>query len=132
MPRRIKFAHKEIGWSFPGSSNATRFGHAAKGCYTLEFLRATTKIPVAQSGHATKEEAILAGLQSPLPWSRHFQDTDAATLEKAIDNETARRAAAVPGASDFGILTAAVVDGEFVCITNHSITNELQTALENA
>lgn len=46
-----------------------------------------------------------------------------------IDRITEQVAESVPGATQYGILTACVIDGEFVCVTNYSISDELYRKL---
>lgn len=65
--------YKEIGWSYPTSPNAKRFGFK-QGCFTVstvDYVNGTPKPPKAVAGFATLKEAIefLATMKQPL--SRH-------------------------------------------------------------
>jgi hypothetical protein len=62
---------KSVDWSYPTSPNAHRFGFK-DGCYTISTTEGC-QLPVAVSGHATKEQAMEASKAIPLPWSKSFQ-----------------------------------------------------------
>lgn len=47
-----------------------------------------------------------------------------------IDQITKEVAQNVPGAVDFGIMTACVIDGEFVCVTDYTISSEIYDQLK--
>jgi len=53
-------------------------------------------------------------------------------IDQIINLETQRKIKKVPGASDFGILTACMIDGEFSCVTDYPITDEMRSDLEKA
>ena len=53
-------------------------------------------------------------------------------IDQIINLETKRKTKKVSGASDFGILTACLIDGDFVCVTHHMITDEMRSNLEKA
>jgi len=49
-----------------------------------------------------------------------------------IDQITKKVAQSVTGAQDYGIMTACFINGEFVCVTDYSITPEMFDQLEAA
>lgn len=53
-------------------------------------------------------------------------------LDKRIDEETARRVALVPETKMSNVMTAAYIDGEFVCVTEYPLDESLRDALEAA
>jgi hypothetical protein len=53
-------------------------------------------------------------------------------IDQIINLETKRKTKKVTGASDFGILTACMIDGEFICVTDYPITDEMRSDLEKA
>jgi len=53
-------------------------------------------------------------------------------IDQIINLETKRKIKKVAGASDFGILTACLIDGDFVCVTDYMITDEMRSDLEKA
>ena len=53
-------------------------------------------------------------------------------IDQIISLETQRKTKKVSGASDFGILTACMIDGEFICVTDYPITDEMRSDLEKA
>ena len=53
-------------------------------------------------------------------------------IDQIINLETQRKIKKVPGASDFGILTACMIDGEFSCVTDYMITDKMRSDLEKA
>jgi len=53
-------------------------------------------------------------------------------IDQMISLETQRKTKRVSGSSDFGILTACMIDGEFICVTDYPITNEMRSDLEKA
>ena len=53
-------------------------------------------------------------------------------IDQIINLETQRKTKKVSGSSDFGILTACMIDGEFSCVTDYPITDEMRSDLEKA
>jgi len=53
-------------------------------------------------------------------------------IDQIINLETKRKIKKVAGASGFGILTACIIDGEFSCVTDYPITDEMRSDLEKA
>ena len=51
-------------------------------------------------------------------------------IDQIINLETKRKIKKVSGAFDFGILTACMIDGEFICVTDYPITDEMRLDLE--
>lgn len=51
--------------------------------------------------------------------------------EQLIDAETQRRIDAVPGAEHYGIMTAAVIDGDFVLCSDWEVPADMRELLEN-
>jgi len=49
-----------------------------------------------------------------------------------IDQITKKVAQIVPGAADFGIMTACFINGDFVCVTDYTISPEMFDRLEAA
>ncbi len=66
---------KSVGWSYPTSSNAKKFGFQKTGCWTVsrEYSHDTKSIPPdALAGFASREEALAAARKMELPWSWSF------------------------------------------------------------
>lgn len=61
---------KRIEWSYPSSGNATRFGLANYGCYTVETV-AGNEPPSAVAGFLTLAEARAHAETLPFPWDRY-------------------------------------------------------------
>jgi hypothetical protein len=57
---------------------------------------------------------------------------DFKVIDKIINLETERKVSRVADASDYGIMTACFIDGEFVCVSNYEITEEMRTKLKKA
>lgn len=57
---------------------------------------------------------------------------DFETIDLIVDLETKRKISKVKGAEDYGIMTACFIDGSFVCVSDHEITEEMRTRLEKA
>jgi len=53
-------------------------------------------------------------------------------IDQMISLETQRKTKRVSGSSDFGILTACMIDGKFICVTDYPITDEMRIELEKA
>ncbi len=52
--------------------------------------------------------------------------------QKLIDRETKRRVRMVKCSEQYGIMTAAVLDGEFILVSNYTLPDGFYEALENA
>lgn len=69
---------------------------------------------------------------------KHFITTNIANekefkaLDLAIDQETARKVALVPESNTFGVMTAAMIDGEFVLVSEYPIEEVMAKALKQA
>jgi len=59
---------KSLDWSYPTSSNATRFKFKA-GCWTVSENR-YGHVPFALRGFATREEAIAFASTLVMPWHK--------------------------------------------------------------
>lgn len=57
---------------------------------------------------------------------------DFKTLDLIIDLETKRKISKVKDAENYGIMTACFIDGEFICVTDYEITDEMRSKLEKA
>lgn len=67
----------DVGYSYPSSSNAKRFGFYETGCYTVSILEGI-KPPRAIAGFATKEEAESHGETLGIPkkvWNLNYKST---------------------------------------------------------
>jgi hypothetical protein len=75
---------KSLEWSYPSSDNASRFGFAKTGCWTVQRTYSHPQhsvSPVALSGHADRSAALSAARMMPEPWSetfRHYHPAEAA------------------------------------------------------
>jgi hypothetical protein len=58
---------KSVGWSYPTSDNAKRFGFYDTGCWTV-CTSTDNGIPAPLSGHADKVDAVKAAESLPFPW----------------------------------------------------------------
>jgi hypothetical protein len=54
------------------------------------------------------------------------------TIDQIINLETKRKISKVANSKDFGILTACFIDGEFVCVSDYDITDDMRNELEKA
>jgi len=52
--------------------------------------------------------------------------------EELIDQETARKISAVPGAEHYGIMTCATINGEFVLCSDYDVPSDIESLLINA
>lgn len=61
---------KTVEYSYPSSTNATRFGFGDKGCYTVEEIKQTDKgsKTVAIAAYLTKPEAVKHAETLPHQW----------------------------------------------------------------
>lgn len=57
---------------------------------------------------------------------------DFTTIDQIINLETKRKVSKISHAKKFGILTACFIDGEFVCVSDYDITDEMRNQLEKA
>lgn len=64
-------ARKSIGWSYPSSPNARRFGHYATGCWTVA-VDVDGKLPNYRAGFADPVEALRCAERIDLPWCKLF------------------------------------------------------------
>ncbi|MDR6196152.1 hypothetical protein [Siphonobacter sp. SORGH_AS_0500] len=53
-------------------------------------------------------------------------------IDKEINEETARKVAAVPGAEHFGVWTAVFINGEFLLLSNYELDEQMKKALREA
>ncbi len=58
---------KEVGYSYPSSSNATRFGFARTGCHTVSLWDKINP-PKAVAAFATREQAVNHADTLPNDW----------------------------------------------------------------
>lgn len=86
---------KEIGWSYPSSPNAVRFGFGKSGCWTVSTTRGQ-KPPVALSGHAERSEALTAALKLPYDWAPLFARHNPDVLESGAARASAPVVAPLP------------------------------------
>lgn len=61
---------KIIGYSYPSSTNASKFGFAKVGCFSVEILTRNS-IPKALKGFATIEEARAFAETLNHPWGKY-------------------------------------------------------------
>lgn len=59
-------------------------------------------------------------------------EKDEQIINSIIDLETKRKINKVKGSEKFGIMTACFINGEFTCITDYEITEEMFNNLKNA
>ena len=57
---------------------------------------------------------------------------DFKTLDLIIDLETKRKISKVKDAENYGIMTACFINGEFICVSDYEINNEMRSKLEKA
>lgn len=62
----------------------------------------------------------------------NWNEKDHEYFDKIIDLETKRKISKVEGSSDFGIMTACFINGEFCLVTEYDITDEMYEALKKA
>ena len=60
---------KRVDYSYPTSTNATRFGFGKTGCYTVETVK-HPQPPKAVAGFSTLDEARAHAETLPCPWDR--------------------------------------------------------------
>lgn len=81
---------KMVDYAYPTSINAIRFGFGNVGCWVVaKHFRHETEFfaPIALSGHATREEAIDAARNVPLPWNPiyiHYHPEDSEAVRHAF------------------------------------------------
>jgi len=62
---------KLVQFSYPSSDNASRFGFAKLGCYTVETWE-LPDAPVAIAGYYNKADAMAHAETLPEPWNPMF------------------------------------------------------------
>ncbi len=62
---------KLVGWSYPSSPNARRFGFTHTGCWTVE-INASKMLPVHLAGFESPEEALILAMMIEAEWSELF------------------------------------------------------------
>jgi hypothetical protein len=59
-------------------------------------------------------------------------EKDQIKVDEAINAETERKLNEVPQARDFNVMTACIIDNEFVLVSEYDISEELYMTLERA
>jgi len=67
----VSAAVKSVDWSYPSSENASRFGFAKTGCWTVK-TRAAGSIGGAVAGFATANEALAFARGLGIAWCPMF------------------------------------------------------------
>ena len=53
-------------------------------------------------------------------------------IDLIIDTETKRKLKRVPEAQSYGVMTACIIDGEFVLVSDYELTDEIYERIKNA
>ena len=53
-------------------------------------------------------------------------------IDLIIDTETERKLKRVPEAKNYGVMTACIIDGEFVLVSDYELTDEIYERIKNA
>lgn len=62
---------KSIGWAYPSSTAAAKFGFKKSGCWVIS-TSTNEKPPVYHAGFISREAAFQAAAARPETWCRHF------------------------------------------------------------
>ena len=59
-------------------------------------------------------------------------EAEQSLINQMINLETRRKESLVPGSSDYVVMTACWIDGDFICVTDYPISDEMHEALKAA
>lgn len=75
IPRNA--THKAVGYAYPTSTSASRFGFAKVGCWIIQTMEGS-KPPKALAGFQYRAQAMDKAEAIALPWSRHTHREESA------------------------------------------------------